>query len=284
MDLSDMFTVTPMNQQIELSAGEIYNGKIIVANPAMATSDFHFSVTASSYSVVGEDYDVDFLSKTKYSMITDWITIKNPHGVLKPNEVTEVEFTITVPEDAPSGGQYAVIKVSSDDNTAAQQEVTIGNIFEMASIVYAKISGETIEKGEILENNVPGFVTKTPIIVNALVSNDGNVHEPAYVSVSVKSVFSDEMIYPKEKDEGVLRETIMPETKRLLTREIDNISQLGIFEITQTVDYLGETSTTKKTVVVCPIWFMILVSVTVMAIIAVIVKGIHSRRKKRVVF
>ena len=44
MDSSNIFTVTPMSQQIELEAGQTYVGYVTVANPANASADFNYQV------------------------------------------------------------------------------------------------------------------------------------------------------------------------------------------------------------------------------------------------
>ena len=109
------------------------------------------------------------------------------------------------------------------------------NVFEMASLIYANIDGETTREGEILENYVPGFVTSTPIEVSATVKNDGYVHEIAKVALEVKSFFSPNTIYPTEGESGIIEEVIMPDTTLLINRNIDGISSLGIYNVTQTV-------------------------------------------------
>ncbi len=282
MDNSNMFTVTPMSQKITLDAGDTYEGYILVANPANAVEDFHYKVEVAAYNVQGEDYTADFLTETERSQIVKWITIDNPKGVLKPNESVKVHYTVQVPVVAPAGGQYAAFMVSSDAKEVAGSGVSVNNIFEMASILYAKVNGEIIREGEILGGSVPGFVTTTPIRTNAVVKNDGNIHETASVSLEVRSYFSAGNIYPKAGEDGTVQEIIMPGTTRYITRDIDGISPLGIYDVLQTVNYMGQTDTVHQVVVACPVWFMALVFVTAVAIITSIVFSVkrHHRRKQ----
>lgn len=282
MDISDMFTVTPMSQTIELVAGEEYTGRIVVANPASAKSDFTYRVTASVYNVRGEEYEADFLTESEQSQIVKWIEIKEPTGTLKPNETREVEFTIKVPENAPAGGQYAALMVGSAGSGASNGSVTVNNIYEMASIIYANVDGETVREGEIISNSFPGFVTSLPITTRATVKNDGNVHEKARVTVRVKDFFSSNMIYPENNETGTIEEVVMPYTTREIIREVDDLSSLGVYEVSQIVQYMGETFTESHTVIVCPIWFMVLVAVTVGAIGAAITYAIRRHRRKKV--
>lgn len=284
MDTTNIFTVTPMSQDIALEAGQVYTGSIIVANPANAASDFHYKVVASPYSVVGEEYAADLETASSRSQIVDWIKIDNPTGVLKPNETTEVKFTITVPKTAPAGGQYVALMVSSAGNDMKSDGLTINNVFEMASLIYAKVAGETVRQGEVTEITIPGFVTATPIATSATLTNEGNVHETARIALEVRSVFSATPIYPSAGEDGILTEVVMPETTRLITRNIEGISPIGIYEIKETVNYLGKNTTFSQTVVACPIWFMALVFVTIAAVIVAIVRSIRVHRIKHKVF
>lgn len=284
MENFDVFTVTPMSQRINLKPGETYTGSIIVVNPDNAKKDFVYKAEVSAYGVVGEDYSVDFLTSNDHTQITKWITIENPTGSIKANSSTKINFTIRVPETAPAGGQYAAILVSSANDDVGSDGLAVKNIFEMASLIYAGIEGETTRKGEIIDNSVPGFVTTTPIEVSAAVKNEGNVHEIAKVSLEVKSFFSPVTIYPADGESGIIEEVIMPDTTRLISRNIDGISSLGIYDVTQTVNYMGAISTTHKIVVACPIWFLVLFILTVSAIIFSIVKSAKKYRHRKEVF
>jgi hypothetical protein len=73
---------------------------------------------------------------------------------------------------------------------------------------------------------------------------------------------------------------IMPETTREMLRDLDMISGIGVFEVKQVVSYLGEESSTSMIMVVCPIWFIVLVAATFISICSLIGIGKIRRRKK----
>lgn len=284
MDTTNIFTVTPMSHNVNLKAGDTYEGTLTVANPANASQDFYYKVEVSPYAVVGDDYRADFGTVSTRSEIAKWIKIDEPTGVLKPNETRKVKFTINVPETAPAGGQYAALMVSSNNEEAADDGVSINSVFEMASIIYAQIEGETIRDGEMKEISIPGFVTTVPIKVGAMLTNNGNSHEVARIALEVKSFFSAQPIYPQPGEDGIINEVIMPDTSRYVTRDITGISPLGVYEVTQTINYLGENYQVKQTVIACPIWFMALVLFTLTAIAIAIVARVKKRRVNRKVF
>ena len=281
METSNIFTVTPMSHNISLEAGSTYDGYIIVANPADATEDFSYRVTVSPYAVVGEEYTADLTNSSVRTQIADWITIENPTGTLKPNSTVKVNFKIEAPATAPAGGQYAALLVGSDRDSAADNGISVNNVFEMASVIYANVAGETVQAGEVLENSVPGFVTSTPFRATALITNSGNVHEVAHITLKVKSVFSSDLIYPQDGDDGSVNEVIMPETSRYISRDISGVPPLGIYEVTQTIDYMGEPHQLTQIVVACPVWFMALVIITLTAIVSFFVYKTKTLRRKR---
>lgn len=275
------FTVLPMSQRFSLEPGKTYTGSLSIVNPSDATEDFIYKVSVSPYSVIGEEYNADLATKTNHTEITNWIKILEPSGRIAPNETKQVEFTITVPEDAAAGGQYAAIAVSSDESITVSEGFTVNNVFELASLVYATVAGKIEHKGEILQNNIPGFVSSSPITLKALISNEGNIHEDATFLIAVSNSFTGEVILPSEENNGNYNELIMPDSTREITRDINNLPALGVFKVSQTIYYQGEVNELEKTVIVCPIWFMILVGFTIFTLIGAVVGIIKKHKRKK---
>ena len=280
---SNMFTILPMSQRFSLEPGKTYEGKITVVNPVDATEDFAYKISTTPYGVSDSSYTADLITDTDRTAISKWIKIEEPTGKIKPNESKEIKFTIKVPENAPGGGQYAALTVSSDPAESDAEGVTVQNVFEMASVIYGTVAGETIHKGEIKENNVPGFVVNTPVKLTALISNEGNVHEDASFTISVTDFFTGHVILPTEENDGHYSEIIMPETERLVEREISNLPALGVVKVNQTIQYNGEMSVVEKDLIICPIWFMVLIMATLGAIIFTIVHLVRKNRKKKAI-
>ncbi|MBQ6593952.1 hypothetical protein IJI00_02755 [Candidatus Saccharibacteria bacterium] len=280
-DESNIFTVTPMSQKITLEPGFTYTGEIIVAIPVNAKRNFSYRVSVAPYNVIGEDYYADLTNISKTSAIVDWITIDNPTGTLAPNELAHVKFHINVPSDAGGGGQYAALMVGSDEQQMAGDGISVGNVFELASIIYAEVEGEIIHEGEILENTIPEFSSVLPIRVAASVTNNGNIHETARVFVTVEDAWRSTQIYPAPGETNGVEEEIMPGTTRYITRDIDGISPLGIYRVKQDVIYMGERDTTTQIVVACPVWFMVLMIVVLSSVIVGVVLAIRRHREKR---
>lgn len=279
---NNTFTILPMSQRFALEPGQTYKGKLSIVNPSDATQDFSYRVSIMPYNVVGSDYTADLSTQYNRSMITEWIKVEEPTGTVKPNETKELEFTITVPTDAPAGGQYAAIAVAADPAQSATEGVEVQSIFEMASLIYGTVAGETKHEGTVLENNVPGFSTVSPVTLTALISNNGNIHEDATFVIAVSDFFSGKVILPNEENDGRYSEIIMPETTRQVEREVSNLPALGVVKVRQTIYYQGqEPSVVEKNVIICPIWFLILLILTIAAIITTIVLIIKKHRKRK---
>lgn len=268
-----------MGTDVSLKAGEKVTGSITVLNQQDSKDPFTFKVTVVPYGVVGEDYDADLVSSTEQTQLAKWITIENPTGTLNPNESVEVKYTINVPENAPGGGQYAAIIVGSDSN--AESSSLVEYVYEMASIVYGKVEGETVHSGTIASHSVPAFSTVPKVAITAQIENNGNVHEYARVDLTVTNFFSGEEIVSTEESETKIAEVIMPYTRRQLINNLDNLPSLGVITVKETISYLGENSTIEQRVIICPLWFLLLVSCTIIAIIAAIVARVRKSHRKQ---
>lgn len=282
MNSGNEFSVTPMNRMVDLVPGETYTFFVSVANPVDAAGDFDYKIYAAPYSVVTELYDADMTTQTDHTRMVDWITIYEPTGTIAPNETKDIEFTITVPENAPGGGQYAAIVVSENKDNQTNKDTSVMNILEIASVLYAKVDGETIHEGKVLENNVPGFVVDPLVNVSSLIANEGNVHEVAEIRITASNVFTGETIASAELDNGAYAELIMPDSQKFVSKRIDELPMLGIVNVKQSIYYNDTVSTTEKNVIVCPIWFLILVVFTFLVTIWKVVKVVRKHKKKKV--
>lgn len=271
-----VFTVYPMRQDMKLEAGKVYEGELNVAIPADAEESFRYRASVEGYFT--EDQAADAEIRSTMNQIVDWITIENPTGEIEPNGTATVKFSIEVPVDAPAGGQYATIGIS-EDVPVGDEGLMIYDVGELSSIIFAEVAGETVRDGEITSNYIPGFVTTVPATVAVTAVNAGNVHETARVKIVVRNAFTKEVIFPLEGEPEEFAEVVMPASIREITRDLSVLGNLGAYEVTQDVTYLGETSYNTQLLLVCPLWFIALVTATVVVAVWTIIK-LHIRREK----
>ena len=275
---SNTFIVSPMSQFISLTPGQTYSGSIKVTNPSSSSTDLSYSATVTPYSVIGQEYQADLATVSNFSQIVDWVDITTPTGTIAPNSSAEIPFTIIVPDNAPAGGQYATIVISQ---SSAAADDTISNVVGMASIIYADVAGETTHSGEILDTSMPGFSFTSPVPISATITNTGNVHETAYVTLSIVNNITGERIFPVKDQPDTFSEVVMPDSTRLIVRQLENLPALGVVSVTQTINYNGTESTFSSILVLCPVWFLALVLFTTFSIVFTIIFRIHSRRKRK---
>ena len=118
-------------------------------------------------------------------------------------------------------------------------------------------------------------------MVGALLDNNGHVFEEVKTGIKVTNVFSGETILPTDENSGVYVDIVMPETQRYIRRNVVDLPFLGVVNIEQTIYYNGVTSVESRDVLICPIWFMFLVGITIALFVAAIVRlvKIHKRKK-----
>lgn len=277
--MANNFIVSPMLEKISLKAGETYTGSILIANPKDATEDFYYKISTSPYSVIGENYIADFETISDWSRILEWTTLEDTEGTLKPNETKRIFYTIEVPKNAPAGGQYLKIGVTSNA-AASGSGGAVQDVFEIASLVFAEIDGETTRGGRILEGKIPDFVTSSNPAVTAKFTNTGNVHETATTALYVKDLLGGGEIYPQNGENPEMESIIMPLSTRVVSRQIPNLPVVGIFEVKETISYRGDTMDVTSVMVVCPAWFILLILATIASILGMVFYGRHLKRKK----
>ena len=274
-------TITPMSQEISLTPGETYTGTITIANPSSSAESLSYTAAISTYNVAGANYNIDLLSETSRTEIVNWMTIDHPRGTLAPNDTVDIHFTIDVPKDATPGGQYAAITIDKQDTSAADNSISIGNVYEVASIIYANVVGEVVRDGTVSSQFIPNFTTTPEFTSTATVENHGTTHEDALISFTITNAFNGSTIYPRSSSDTSINEVIMPDTTRELSYTFKDMPALGPINITQTIDYGGQTYTESQTLFICPVWFMVIIATLLLSTAALIITHITKSRHRK---
>ncbi len=281
-----------MTQQAFLAQGQVYEGDFTVLNSANSNTDIDFEIEIMSYGVNGQEYHIDLSTSSKYTSITDWTDLSSSSGTLKPNERQVIHYVITVPDDAPGGGQYMAFLVSAKATEGEEEveayEENVGSAYDpepqapliqdyvsLASILYAVVDGEIIHNSSILETYIPGFVTSAPLNVGAMLRNDGNVHEKAYFTITAHDLFSNQVLYENETS----GEPVLPDTVYYAQHEVENLPALGLVKVSQVINYGGKEDYSEQVVLICPVWFIFIIIFTILITTITIIFSVRHKRR-----
>ena len=290
-DMDTVMTISPPKQKMILVPGEVYENTISVSNPSDSESDLSYYVSVGSFNLGKDengnntDYessDVDTI--TSRNQIMDWITLGKKEGTVAPGEKDPIPYTIRVPENAPAGGQYAsiIVQNGTKGEEGGGGNVNIVNEVRFATTIIAEVAGETVDKGQILENNIPSFLLSNNLEATSLVKNEGNVHTDAEYILQVWPLLSDEEICTNEEEPET--SLIMPDTERyhaLSTKDMKGcaLPTLGIFRAKQSVKIFNETSVVERTIIICPLWLLFLILFIIIALIIWVMTRVKGGKK-----
>ena len=268
-------SITPLKQEISLGAGDKVDLEITIFN--LGDEVMETSLVPEPLSVEGENYDLNLSTMTNRTKIVDWI--KFPEGSrfsVPVGESVTVPFRVEVPEDAPSGGQYAVLAAQFwSNNIDSSHLATVGAI---AMRLYAQIAGENVIEGKILSNEIPAIVIGDGFTAHFEAENTGNLDFYVNDTFRVVDFFSHKILY--DDAETAEPSVMFPETTRFLTNEWQGV---GIYNVTQNVSLLDETSEQTGTVIVIPVWLVVVFGLAVVAgIWGIIWKITKKKRLKKI--
>lgn len=264
--------ISPGIQHAELDPGAIYNNSITIHNLTERT--LNFTVHAEPYYVKDITYDPVYNVENAYTQIVRWITFEQDEYIVEPDQYTVVNYTVEVPIDAPSGGQYAVLFAETQEIDAITGSVQ--STASAGSIFMANVHGETHRAGEIVATKISRFLLNPPLTVSATAKNTGNIDESLKMTVKAENYFSGAVIYDGTNQAQDL--TVFPGTTRTAELTIDNIPRLGVVKVTMTTEYLNDAEIKTATVIVCPLWF---IAVIILIILTIIFRILAKKRDDR---
>lgn len=278
----------PATQNITLTPGQEYIGKVTVANTG--TVAFDFGLRTTPYQVNSETYDLDFSTNNVYTQLYTWITFPQEVYHIEPGQTIDAEFKANVPEGAAGGGQYATVMAYAtnlDSDGGAVQVVP-----QVASLIYGRVNGpEMLPEGEVAEQTIPGFLFNGPLEISETVYNTGNVDFKVYHAITITDFFSgDVLLDPDTKADdgtalGSATSVVLPGTSRQQTLVWENTPKIGIVRVKQIIKFLETNIETEKLVFFCPLWLIISVlALIALGILWIILAVRHHKRKAPQVF
>lgn len=281
-------TLYPTTQTIELDPDREYSGSVTITNSGQ--KPFTALLSAAPYQVDSESYDADFSTENAFTKLYGWISFPETSYYLEPGASVKANYTVTVPEDAVGGGQYAAILARTEDSIKEGDSIQV--ISQVAGILYGRVNGPEMQPaGEIVEQDIPGFVMDGLLEVAETTYNTGNVDFRVSHSVIITNFFSgEEVLNADSKDGDNLpansdSSIVLPGTSRRNVITWENTPRLGVYKVKQTVSFLDEEATAERVVIFCPSWLLFsILGLIALAILWIILAARRRRHKQPQVF
>lgn len=272
-----------------IAAGETFEYNLEAVN----TDDqpITYMVSASSYYVNSADYSsASFNIDNTYTQLHRWITFQDQNGNWA-EEVTRtvpsggediLTYRITVPEDIPAGGQYAVIFFEMTGSEPEGMEGSgVTTVIKPGCIVYASTQGgETRAEAHINYMDTTSFIVDGNFKTTASVTNTGNTDIPVTYTLTMKTVFG-RTVYEVTPANSDSSKYVLPETTWEITDDWTETPLMGIFNETFTLSVNGEDFTLNSVMVKLPIFVIVLMILFLTIIIGWIIILVKNRRDRK---
>ena len=271
--------ISPVSNRITLEPKQIIDNEFTVEN--IGSEDFDYKIYATPYYASSGNYDLNFSIENSYTQIARWITFQNPEGnyvdtfttTIKKGEKQVIKYRVVVPEDIPSGGQYAALFAESINKNDNQATAGIKTVSRVGLVLYANTNGETRRDADIADYHFDKFKFSGKLTAGAKISNNGNTDFNASYTYTVKTIFGKEL----HKDEQSY--FVLPETSRDISVEWADTPFMGIFQVNYKVTASDSTEEQTSIVLVMPI-FIAIIALLLLTIIAIWIIILIRKRKE----
>ena len=280
--------ISPVANRVTIDPGVELTHTMRVDN--IGSETFKFRVYATPYTVANEAYEINFSTNTSRTQISRWITFNQNVDAKKdsekdwvteatfelaPDEHRDVEYKISVPDDIPSGGQYATIFAESipDSNATSTGVKTISRV---GLILYGSTTGETVDNAVISNVGAKTFMTGGRITAEADIANEGNTDFSSKMTVEIEKVFGGKVAelegsYP-----------VIPDSPtRHIALEWEDTPSFGLFKVKIVATALDQKVEVTKIVIILPVFVIIIVVILLTIIIAWLIMLIKKRRAQK---
>ena len=272
--------ISPLTKRVALKAGEAYSSSIAVRNTG--TEAVTIRVYAAPFSV-SEDGDTQvFDAETSYTQISRWITVKKEDDSydsvasfeLNSQEDKTIEYRISVPEDVPGGGQYAVLFVEAMLEDNSENKIQI--ISRAGMTIYATMPGEPNRSVSVGDTSVNSIVTDGNIGVQTHVKNDGNIDFQTSVEINAYSIFG------KKLYSNTVLVSILPEKSKTIFAHWENAPTFGLYRLEYSISALDiYTASSRIILVMTPLVMTLAIILFVGTIVGIVYLIRHRSAHKK---
>lgn len=273
-------SITPPLQHVELKPGSHYAGYLVVTNTGQV--DYEVTARVTPYYVKSASYDPDFTIENSYTQMAKWIKLEQDHFQIPAGKSATLRYSLDVPKDVASGGQYVAILVKTDPIQSDTSTMAISS--QLASVIYGSVTGGQIRsEGELLDHSISSLVLNGELSVSQEVKNTGNVDFRVNQKLVVRDLFTNRELFNSASVDGDTNlggtTTVLPETSRVNVLAWHEAPTFGLFRATQTINFLDQEYIYHQLVVCCPVWLLVVLVAAVVTLIGwLIVKIVFKLR------
>ena len=220
--------LSPVSQRLVLRKKETTENTFKLSNKGK--NETEFTVYAAPLTVAGEDYQMNFSHENLRTQVSRWITFKQDDGnysekttyKLKPGEDREITYRVTVPEDIPDGGQYALIFAEATSKSSAPSQNGVRVIPRLSLVIFGRTDGGTRQEAEITDVKLSSLLIGSDIESSALIKNTGNTDLNTSQELKVSTIFG-KILYAKTENYP-----IYPDQPRRISMKANQKPSFGI--------------------------------------------------------
>lgn len=179
-------TISPARIEISGDPGKTVRGKYILINEQNVEKTFYS--TFENFEAQGETGSPNFVQADEG--LATWINSADI-VTLQPNESVELDFSITIPNDAEPGGHFAAIFWGTTDpnQPEGQEQVTIGA--KIGVLILLRVNGD-IKEGGGIDGFTPldekKWYSSVPVDLEYRFTNDGGDRVKPEGTVTIKNM------------------------------------------------------------------------------------------------
>lgn len=261
-------TIIPPQLEIEVEPGQVVTKTLKVKNES---AEIQY-LRASTYDfLVQDDSGTPIIIEEKYDdnrwASSNWIQLSPTQIKLNPGDLTGIQMTIIVPDNASPGGKYAAVLYSPDKSQIVDQT---GSLIDprAGTLVYLKVKGDIKQDAKVTKFQLPSFLENGPINVLTTITNLSDIHITPVGKISVKNMFGQVV-----ENLPLKTTNIFPYTSRDFENTLAKKWLFGRYQtqLTGTYGTTGQALLATAYIWVIP-WKLILVLLAIIVILITILK------------
>lgn len=235
-------TIAPLRSQRTVSAGDKTTGRFTLTNETDKPLDIELSM--QQFSVKNYSYDYVFRNPEN-----KWLTFADNHVQLQPKSSKAINYTITVPADAASGGYYFSM-IAGTTVKGPGLPITV----QLGSLLYLTVDGTVTKSSQLEGANIAFLQTGRDIPYTFDVRGTGNTH-----------LVADFFAQIGESNKTVDSHFLLPGTVRQIEGSLRAPTWPGLYDVTYgyQADYMANPVTKTVRILYIPLWSIALVSMVI---------------------